>query len=301
MKRFLSMFFFRLLLIAFFVALPITVNAQSQSFKNCTYDYLKFCSAYSISSDEGKNCMRRHGPRLSDRCITALVNDGLITKDEVFDIAEDSGITIIETDDGFKKVANVINPPEPERNPQRETQIAQAETPPVTEPEPAPVPEPKPEEITPVPPPETEPAPPVPEKAPEPPKEDDGKSILEKAIEVIKKGYEKDPFRKPGSETVQPKAPAPKVSEPKPKVASKPTHIRQKSYTAKKKVVQRKTQKTKRTVYKKKANRNRKYSVRAQDRRRNKRLHGFDSDFIITPGGYGSNFQFTERFRIQNR
>ena len=113
----------RLFLLVAFVISPATVFAQSQSFKHCTYDYLKFCSAHSISSQEGKDCMKRHGPRLSDRCITALVSDGVVTLDEVKDIADDAGLEIVvETDGSLRKRRKLIaffDPPLPERNPRR--------------------------------------------------------------------------------------------------------------------------------------------------------------------------------------
>lgn len=310
-----------LLWTAFFVAIPLTITWAQSARQNCIYDYLKYCSAHSPSSKAGQDCMRRHGPQLSDRCITALVADGIITLDEVKDVAEDAGLEIVVEPDGSlrkrRKLIAFFDPPIPVRNPVRVQQELAAMPPiPVRNPmrvnpppvEP-PVVIPEPEEIKPVPPPvpiETKPVlppsepevvvPPVPEKAPEPKPETKEvppkkKSILEKTIEVIKKGYEKDYIRKPH---VEPK-PKPRVyDEEKPvkKHVSKPKPERKASASVKKRKVRR--NKVKR-LYKK-----RRQSIQAQNRRRQKRQHGFDSDYVVTPGGYGSNFQYTERFRIQN-
>jgi len=255
--------------------------------------------------------MRRHGPQLSDRCITALVADGIITLDEVKDVADDAGLEIeVQPDGSLKKRRKLIaffDPPVPVRNPRRvEQAIASLPPIPVRNPrrlEPqvveAPVTIPEPKEITPVPPPAvvpSTPVPPTPEPAPEVKKEPTPepetkeepkkKSVLERAVEIIKKGYEKDYIRKPDHDTVKPK-----VSHRERPAARKIIEKRKKTAapTRKERVKANRVKKT----YK------RKYSVQAQDRRRNKRLHGFDSDYVVTPGGYGSNFQMNERFRIQ--
>jgi len=311
-----------LLWTAFFVALPLTITWAQSTRQNCIYDYLKYCSAHSPSSKAGQDCMRRHGPQLSDRCITALVADGIITLDEVKDVADDAGLEIeVQPDGSLKKRRKLIaffDPPVPVRNPRRVEQELAAMPPiPVRNPrrlEPqvveAPVTIPEPKEIKPVPPPapiETQPVsppsepekpkvvPPTPEPAPEPPKEETPKkkSVLERAVEIIKKGYEKDYIRKPDHDRVKPKV-RDVEEKPKPRVrhVERPKPEKRKAAaTVRKHKVRRNKVKQ---LYKK-----RRQSVRAQDRRRNKRLHGFDSDYEITPGGYGSNFQYTERFRIQ--
>ena len=301
----------------FFVAVPITVTWAQSSRQNCIYDYLKYCSAHSPTSKAGQDCMRRHGPELSDRCITSLVSDGIITLDEVKDIADDAGLEIVVNSDGSlrkrRKIIAFFDPPLPERNPRRlATQVAAADVP-LPERNPkrietqvAEAPEvtvPKPEEIKPVPPPEDiqaepipkpEATPPVPEKKPEE-KPKKKKSILERTIEVIKKGYEKDYTRRPEHkpETVHREKPRTVHKAP-----AERKEIRRHKVERKERVVRKHTKK--RTANRvKKLYKRKRQSIRSQDRRRNKRLHGFDSDYVVTPGGYGSDFRYTNRFRIQ--
>lgn len=278
---------------AFFVALPITITWSQSARKHCIYDYLKYCSSYSINSKEGQDCMKRAGPQLSDKCITALVNDGLITLDEVQDIADDAGLEIIQTSSGLVKRRKIIaffDPPLPVRNPRRvEMELAQAAIPPLPERNPLrgeivvaqappieeiptvtvpPLPEPNPrrDETT---------VPPLPERKPEtitPPPPAPKPSIFKRAADVIKKGYEKDYIRKPDYTPVNKKKRV--VSEKRTKVSVKQNRVKR--------------------LYKK-----RKQSIQAQNYRRTRQQHGFESSYTPPTGGYGSNFQFNDRFRIQ--
>lgn len=49
----------------------------------CMSDYFAHCSKYSAGSPEVRSCMSRVGPRLSGRCINALVAAGEVSKAEV--------------------------------------------------------------------------------------------------------------------------------------------------------------------------------------------------------------------------
>lgn len=311
-KRMVIMFLFRIFMVAFFVALPITVNAQSNTYKYCTYDYIKYCSAYSISTKEGQDCMRMAGPKLSDKCINALVLDKYITKDEVFDLAADAGISIIETENGLKKVGAVAEPPLPERKPEEEIdkEIIVADN----------------SEI-------------ISSDAPE-----SEKNILEKALEILRKGMEKDYIDRdkvgdllppkaeeekpvvaepveekpavaepvPPPEVVPEPEPMP-VPEPKPEVVTSPPpvltpkpfkkeNIVKRAYTKTKKyvaAVKQKVKSKKPKTYAKKTYTKRRNSViiSNQDKWRQDRVHGFNNDdHSITPGGYGSRFGFNKRF-----
>ena len=49
----------------------------------CAGDYYSHCSAYSLDSQELRQCMRTTGPALSKSCVSALVADGEVSKAEV--------------------------------------------------------------------------------------------------------------------------------------------------------------------------------------------------------------------------
>ena len=60
----------------------------------CAYDYLRHCSAYSLKSPDLPKCMANVGVNLSKRCIQAMVDDGLITKQDVIARAARQGIVV---------------------------------------------------------------------------------------------------------------------------------------------------------------------------------------------------------------
>ena len=67
------------------LVLPLS-SASAYSFRvkaACARDYYAHCSAYSLESQEVRQCMRAVGRGLSTRCIDALVADGEVSKAEV--------------------------------------------------------------------------------------------------------------------------------------------------------------------------------------------------------------------------
>ena len=49
----------------------------------CLSDFRSYCSSYKVGSNELRQCMSANGPRLSKKCINALVADGEISEAEV--------------------------------------------------------------------------------------------------------------------------------------------------------------------------------------------------------------------------
>lgn len=49
----------------------------------CASDYYSYCSQHPAGSTAVRQCMRSHGPQLSNRCINALVAAGEVGKSEV--------------------------------------------------------------------------------------------------------------------------------------------------------------------------------------------------------------------------
>ena len=49
----------------------------------CASDYYSYCSQYPVGSTAVRQCMRSHGPQLSQRCVTALISAGEVSKVEV--------------------------------------------------------------------------------------------------------------------------------------------------------------------------------------------------------------------------
>lgn len=45
----------------------------------CASDYYAYCSQHNSRSAEAKKCMRANGRRLSNRCISALIEDGHVS------------------------------------------------------------------------------------------------------------------------------------------------------------------------------------------------------------------------------
>ncbi len=54
------------------------VSASVQA--SCAGDYFAYCSAHPVGSKGVRRCMRRNGPRLSKRCVKALVAAGEVSK-----------------------------------------------------------------------------------------------------------------------------------------------------------------------------------------------------------------------------
>jgi hypothetical protein len=51
--------------------------------KHCRADYKKYCGEYGLETNALRNCMDRHGDKLSDACVRALVQSGEVSQREV--------------------------------------------------------------------------------------------------------------------------------------------------------------------------------------------------------------------------
>ena len=49
----------------------------------CSSDYFAYCSMHKVGTPGVRQCMRAAGPKLSKRCLKALVNEGEVSHDEV--------------------------------------------------------------------------------------------------------------------------------------------------------------------------------------------------------------------------
>ncbi len=49
----------------------------------CAGDYFAFCSKHPVGSASLRQCMRDAGPRLSKRCVNALIAEGEVSEEEV--------------------------------------------------------------------------------------------------------------------------------------------------------------------------------------------------------------------------
>lgn len=59
-------------------------NAVSLSVKlACASDYYAYCSQHGVGTPGVRSCMRANGPRLSNRCVNALIGAGEVSRAEV--------------------------------------------------------------------------------------------------------------------------------------------------------------------------------------------------------------------------
>lgn len=66
------------------VTLAGNASALSLSVKlACASDYYSYCSKHSPSSPGVRGCMRAAGPKLSNRCVNALIGAGEVSKADV--------------------------------------------------------------------------------------------------------------------------------------------------------------------------------------------------------------------------
>ncbi len=49
----------------------------------CSSDYFAYCSMHKVGTPGVRQCMRAAGPKLSKRCLNALVNEGEVSQNEV--------------------------------------------------------------------------------------------------------------------------------------------------------------------------------------------------------------------------
>lgn len=73
------------LLIAFSLIVCAVSSAQAdrRQIRHCVDDYRRFCHQWGLETRGLENCMRRHGEKLTDACIAALVRAGEVSQAEV--------------------------------------------------------------------------------------------------------------------------------------------------------------------------------------------------------------------------
>ena len=73
------------LLIAFALVICTAGVAQASrsQIRHCADDYRRFCSQWGLETRGLENCMRRHGDKLTNACIAALVQRGEVSQAEV--------------------------------------------------------------------------------------------------------------------------------------------------------------------------------------------------------------------------
>jgi hypothetical protein len=69
--------------VAFIVFGVCSAQAAHKDVKHCADDYRKFCHQWGLETKGLENCMRRHGDKLTNACIAALVRTGQVTQAEV--------------------------------------------------------------------------------------------------------------------------------------------------------------------------------------------------------------------------
>ena len=57
-----------------------SAQAAHKDVKHCADDYRKFCHAWGLETKGLENCMRKHGDKLTNACIAALVNQEMSRK-----------------------------------------------------------------------------------------------------------------------------------------------------------------------------------------------------------------------------
>lgn len=68
---------------AFVVAADISAQAAHKDVKHCADDYRRYCHEWGLETKGLENCMRRHGEKLTNACVTALVRAGEVSQAEV--------------------------------------------------------------------------------------------------------------------------------------------------------------------------------------------------------------------------
>jgi hypothetical protein len=58
-------------------------QAAHKDVKHCADDYRKYCHQWGLETKGLENCMHKHGDRLTNSCVTALVRTGQVSQAEV--------------------------------------------------------------------------------------------------------------------------------------------------------------------------------------------------------------------------
>ena len=72
-----------LLAIGLIIFTAVSAQAAHKDVKHCANDYKKFCHEWGLETKGLENCMRRHGDKLTNACIAALVKSGNVSQAEV--------------------------------------------------------------------------------------------------------------------------------------------------------------------------------------------------------------------------
>ena len=69
--------------VALIVASVCSAQAAHKDVKHCATDYKKYCHQWGLETKGLENCMRKHGDRLTNSCVAALVKAGEVSQAEV--------------------------------------------------------------------------------------------------------------------------------------------------------------------------------------------------------------------------
>ena len=69
--------------IAFVVGFIGSAQAAHKDVKHCADDYRKYCHQWGLETKGLENCMSKHGDKLTNACIAALVRTGNVSQAEV--------------------------------------------------------------------------------------------------------------------------------------------------------------------------------------------------------------------------
>ena len=60
-----------------------SAQAAHKDVKHCANDYRSFCHQWGLETKGLENCMRKHGDKLTNACVAALVKNGDVSQAEV--------------------------------------------------------------------------------------------------------------------------------------------------------------------------------------------------------------------------
>ena len=73
-----------ILIVSFSILCAASAQALSKNVQNhCVQDYKKYCHQWGIETKGLTNCMHKHGDRLNNACVSALVQSGQVSQAEV--------------------------------------------------------------------------------------------------------------------------------------------------------------------------------------------------------------------------
>jgi len=69
--------------VALVVVYASSAQAAHKDVKHCANDYKQYCHQWGLETKGLENCMRKHGDKLTNTCIAALVRAGEVSQAEV--------------------------------------------------------------------------------------------------------------------------------------------------------------------------------------------------------------------------